>query len=164
MTATNEEIAWLAGILDGEGMVCFSRKGKLNPQVKVSIRNTCPYMISKISNILSRLAANYTYSMEYKDHPKWKPSIRIQVNGLDSVKRFLSACYPYLTTKREEASLMLAYVSWRETLPRHTGNHEQALDIRAMQETAAEELQKLKSRRLDPDAFTLEPNKPLVVN
>lgn len=156
---TETDIAWLAGILDGEGMIAFARRGKWSHQVKIAIKVTCPAMIGKVSCIFSGMGLKYSYSKEEVEGNK--PKIRIQVNSSGGVEQVLSGCLPYLTTKRDEAVCMLEYLAWRRTLPLHTSNKSHCEAIASMQELTMQSLQDLKRRKMILEGVVLEPSTPL---
>lgn len=153
-------IGWLAGILDGEGSIAFSRRGELNPQCFVAVKATDPFMIERVSSILSTLGVRYTYDTKAGTNVE-KPNIRIKVSSSAGVEAVLSNCLSYLTTKRDEAEVMLNYLTWRKSLPKHTANAEHRTAIFTMQELTMLELQDLKRRRVNLAQLHIEPSTPL---
>lgn len=159
------DVAWLAGILDGEGMICFSRRGrKPNPQVRLAVKATCIFMIDKVSTILRELDVNYTYSIEDRSSkPGHRSVVRIQVVSLGGVEKVLHSCLEYLTTKKSEAVVMLDYICWRYTLPGTMADPELRKTLRIRQELTMQELQRLKRLGFIPEVLVAEPNQPLKV-
>lgn len=156
-------IGWLAGILDGEGSIAFSRRGGANLQPYVWVKSTCPFMIERISNIFSAMKVKFTYTTEEYENENWKPAIKIRIGGVDGIEAVLKTCLPYLTTKRDEANAMLSYISWRKTLPKHTSNSNHREAIFTMQELTMMELQDLKRRRMNLKKLDMKPSTPLRV-
>lgn len=156
-------IGWLAGILDGEGCISFSRRGDLNPQIGMWIKSTDPFMIDKIGAILSTLNVKYGYSTEEHENPNWKPTIRIKVSGTKGVETVLVACLDHLTTKHEQASVMLQYIHLRKRLPGTSQDPEMREVIHAAQELTMQKLQALKGQRMDLSKVRLISDTPLKI-
>lgn len=112
------EVAWLAGIVDGEGWIgLYDNKARRHRQLKVVVGNTNPFMVRKISLILTRLDLRFWY--QYKA-PKGRLGVRdileIGVSGNRGVAVLLHALRPHLTAKADQADAVLEYLDWRVTL------------------------------------------------
>lgn len=127
----DQDICWLAGVIDGEGSIGFLRNGTRAKQgngcvgqARVYVRNTCPYLIQKVSRIFVTLGLSFYYTFE-KSYMRpsgnsTKDSLKICCSGSTSIRNLLQAILPHLTTKRREAELMLDYLTWRFTeIPKH---------------------------------------------
>jgi hypothetical protein len=98
-TPTEAEIAWMAGLIEGDGSVtlsCYIRKEKAKPKIGVEIKlyNTDTGIISKFVNILERL--NLAYYITERAQKPLKMEGCNAYGGRDpmlivSVKRFQAA-------------------------------------------------------------------------
>ncbi len=108
------DLAWLAGIIDGEGTVSFNkgRSGKNRPTPVIMITNTSESLISKSQRIL------FDFDIDFKILRRkfldkkwaksyWKPCLTIYVRKLKSVENLLILILPYLACKDEQAKLVL---------------------------------------------------------
>jgi hypothetical protein len=103
------DLAWLSGIVDGEGSITFhrNRSGKFRPTPLVYIVNTSDVMISKIVIIFKELKVDYYYLLRNINHSKWKPCHSIRISKINSLKILLNAILPYLVSKQKQAELVL---------------------------------------------------------
>ncbi len=119
------DLAWLAGIIDGEGSIMFFDKRKFDKRrnrqhgwiaTAVSVTNCDELMIKKISNIFYDLGLHFHYTFQHfsKLHPTWKDALKIQTTGLNQCKSLLQAIRPYLVTKLYLAEFLLKYIEWRQ--------------------------------------------------
>ena len=114
-----KDIAWLAGIIDGEG--CFSVKRpivrqsgkrvgyKTSYQVWVVLCNTSKAMVERAAQILDGLGVHYQPIRRVwkgKNATRWQ--YWLHVARKDDVLRLTEALLPHLTAKRCEAEM----VSW----------------------------------------------------
>jgi hypothetical protein len=131
-TPTEGEIAWLAGIIEGEGTLCMSlwtrasyaadRRPKVGLQVKVY--NSDAGIIRKAASILELLAVGY-HLKEREMPPMAKPGgigeyaptapmLTLTVSKLSAVDRVLRAIRPWLFgEKSARADLMLQFLERR---------------------------------------------------
>lgn len=101
--------AWLAGILDGEGCISSQLRGdSLSLQLRVN--NTCPKMLLRIEETFKNFNVKYT-SRVCKQYLNRRPLFSITVCNLPDIYKVLSECFTELTTKRDQASLVIAYVN-----------------------------------------------------
>lgn len=123
------DLAWLAGIIDGEGNLDFSVSKKkcgdgLNDYFcpKLRITNTDVRMIRKISEIYSRENVVFFYALNsvkrYKNRqPTWKNQLEITSASHGSVKKVLSLTFPYLVNKQDLARQMIETIDWVQSQP-----------------------------------------------
>ena len=125
------DLAWLAGIIDGEGSLNPSVQNKPSGKngdrndyftPKVRIANTDMRMIKKISEIY--VAENLVFfyhfsSMErYKNKkPTWKNQMSIEISSQKSIKKILTFVLPYLVNKKNMAELMIETIDWVQSQP-----------------------------------------------
>jgi hypothetical protein len=136
------ELGWLAGIMDGEGTIGMSRvltasKCK-NPSYRpiFQIANTDIRILNRASEILYSVCGVASYIVianrrkaENINKP-WKTGYRLQIHVQRRIARVLPMLIPYLTAKREQAEILLAYCSRRDGRSRHKAGYVDA-DLRA---------------------------------
>lgn len=125
------DIAWLAGIIDGEGNLqatvqekpCGSNGAK-RPyfEPKLRITNTDVRMIKKISEIYVGEGLVFFYAMNhvsrYKNRmPTWKDQLEITIGSKNSIAKALHLLIPYLVNKQRYAELMLDAIEWVQAQP-----------------------------------------------
>ena len=92
--------AWVAGILDGEGSIWFT---KVKPQVSLAVRNTDKKMLVRLREItgVGTLHGAYSGGPRDKPHYAWHCASR-------KAQYVLRLCLPWLVTKQQQALLALA--------------------------------------------------------
>lgn len=112
------DLAWLAGIVDGEGNIMISDKiasnGKRYFMPKVRISNTDIRMIKKISEIYTELNIVFFYTINKRKryNDRWKDQLHIEVASQGSVKKLLRAVLDYLVNKRDMARIILQMIDF----------------------------------------------------
>lgn len=112
------DLAWLAGIFDGEGNIGFEVRSKEGSciNVRATVTNTDELLINKVLSIYGGLGIN-SYCQKRKRHSNdghiRKPCYDLQVHRLREVKILLEAILPFLTTKKERALLAVEYCDIR---------------------------------------------------
>jgi len=101
------DLAWLAGIIDGEGSIAtywrtFPSGGR-SPHLKISVANTDWLMIKRVRDLFHALTGRH-----YKACEKWQTGqIRRQwqvfCNRKASIHAVCQAIFPYLVTRRRQA-------------------------------------------------------------
>lgn len=114
-TPWETKIAWLAGIIDGEGTIgCYfyHEKTGQSPRYGIWIINTDKRIIDMTSEIFRQLGATKVFTAEkvYKKN-LWSKNRMwyVQVNRKLDVKLILEAITPYLVSKQEQAQLILNF-------------------------------------------------------
>ena len=114
---TETQLAWLAGIFDGEGTfsMCrsFSKKSR-QFQPRCSIVNSSPTMIIEIMDILKKIGVGFymrekKYEKSYGNKQMWFISIQTFL----SVKRLIESVEKYLIAKKPHAKILLDFVNSR---------------------------------------------------
>ncbi len=110
------ELAWLAGIMDGEGYLGISQSSRsidknktqyLN--VRISIANTNKKMIDKIEKIYSKLGILGSYTT-YQQKKDWQKSVYyVNLSTRKDVKNLLNLVSPFLVNKKSQALLIKEY-------------------------------------------------------
>jgi hypothetical protein len=124
------EIGWLAGVLDGEGSITMSRPGKERASwhAAVFITNTDLRLLQKAQEILFGMgieeARLHLHDRRYSkaETMQNRPCYRIYVGTCAGMRRLLEAVLPQLTAKREQAILLLEYLSRRQPPARTRAN------------------------------------------
>lgn len=118
---TNVDLAWLAGIWDGEGTIScrkgVQQRGKKNPQFapRVSMVNTDTQILHEVVRILDTLDIKYYFREKGVGgfEGSRKPCFIISVETLGNAARLLTAIRPYLRGKGFQADMMLKFVNSR---------------------------------------------------
>ena len=129
-TPSEAEIAWLAGIIEGEGSVmlsCFIRKEGGHPKIgtEIKIYNTDAGIIAKAVDIFERLGFAY-YLAETKMEPirkkvgdgiytgKMDPMLSVAVKNLRDAYNLSKAIYPWMFgDKKLRVALIIQYLARR---------------------------------------------------
>ena len=134
---TENDISWLAGILDGEGFFTTNtrngiHKTRNNGQgsksfiTRIGVGNTDMEMIKKISEIYVYLGVKFYYTLHRpsKTFPNSKFSVSINAEGYKSTKKIIEAVIEKMnSSKTEQARLMLDYINYRLGLFQPRGKH-----------------------------------------
>lgn len=111
------DLAWLAGMMDGEGCVGLyeytTTKGYETRVIRgmVTVVNTHEPTMDKVAEIYDELGAvYYRRKVEHPKNPTWKNSFTIVVQNREGMTVVLEAILPYLVTKKEQAELCLQYL------------------------------------------------------
>ena len=117
-----DELAWLAGIIDGEGTInIISKPGsrkrkdgtrKRNYWTFLQIVNTNEILVLKVIEIMKKLNAN-PYVWEKQATDKWKKAYQLSLQRMSKVKRVLEKIFPYLIAKRRQAEITLNFINSR---------------------------------------------------
>lgn len=128
LTATESELGWLAGMIDGEGTVAFSvhwrtyvmNEIRVKPQIIVC--GTDRMMIERVAEIIGKLGVGVHVQTREAGSPsgvaKYTPKFRqLHVASVVGFKRaiaLLSIISPYLfSVKRQKSEMMLRYMTRR---------------------------------------------------
>lgn len=157
------QLAWLAGIVDGEGNLDASvQEKKSGPNripyfiPKVRIMNTDMRMIKRISKIYvqEKLIFSYHFSnvQNYKNKkPHWKNALHITVQSHVAVAKLLQLVVPHLVNKKKAALAILKLLKWVMTRPargRHSAGKSYVFDPRFQQ--LLKEVKAEKAWHVDP--------------
>lgn len=150
-TISRDELdcAWLAGIFDGEGCVSFpGNRARVQPQVRWAVKNTSPFMLRRISEILCKWQVTFHYQYDAPGKEEHKERMSIVIGGSRGVRKVLERTLPYLTAKYEEAMCVVDYLRWRlEQVPLHGCGEEFKKSVAENQQAVIDELHRLKARR-----------------
>jgi len=111
-------MAYLAAIIDGEGMITLERTGnrRLNNVMGLSprivIANTNEAIIQHIANLFRSVGAN-PHIRSRQEQNGWKRCMWISVQGLSKCRKVLEAIKPFLVGKFAQAELALEFIRLR---------------------------------------------------
>jgi hypothetical protein len=139
------DLAWVAGIIDGEGCVSITKSGNGKTDrpsgaityyaLRLHVANADPRLILR----LRELFGGPVYQRIRLHHPEWKPQWDWYApRGGTGAVEILRMVYPYLVSKRDQADLAFAFVAARGTL-----------QARAIQGHLRERIIELHDRRWD---------------
>lgn len=106
-----ENLAWLAGFLDGEGTIGV-RKTARGGAGRISLVNTSEEAMRRAYNLLCRFGTVnfYDATVSYKRNPLGKlPLFRLEMNRAKGVLSALLALKPFLTVKRDPAIQVILF-------------------------------------------------------
>ena len=116
MIVQQTDLAWLAGIIDGEG--CFSifinnRNDAANPSISASltITNSNCLLLSRCKEILDSLKIKYYYHDPKNGHQQGRRVMRIKVKNYSSLKCLIELLLPYLVGKIDQAKITLEFAN-----------------------------------------------------
>lgn len=116
---TETELAYLAGIIDGEGCISINHAGewKTNKsfQCKVRLANSNLDLINWVMQTLEKLGIKgyIAHSRRCENNPKWKRVYDLGILNQTKCHTVLSAIRPYLVSKRAQADLVLEWIDSR---------------------------------------------------
>lgn len=117
-----ERLAWLAGILDGEGsfmVVCGRAKARdYKPRYspRISIANTDPRIMDACKAIFDGLGVRYCFYVQDKREVggRQRMTLLLHVTNIDGITKVLDAVSLFLIGKREQADILRGAVgSWK---------------------------------------------------
>ena len=124
--ATDAELGWMAGIIDGEGWLgmCVGAEKSYRPThhtrqysvtVDIKVTNCDPEIIVKAAQIMRKIGVNpYIRQPKVELKENHKPHYEVSVHRMAPVRRVLEAVLPYLVgTKLERANLILRFMDLR---------------------------------------------------
>jgi len=116
MAVRDVDLAWLAGIIDGEG--CFTiysvtRKDAVqpSPSANLTITNSNRNLLERCKEILDDLDIKYLYHDPKNGHQKGRKVMRIRVKNYSSLRRMIELLLPFFVGKADQANVMLEFVS-----------------------------------------------------
>lgn len=115
--ATQAEIGWLAGIIDGEGHIGISmvnRKVSRSVAVDLQIVNTDSELIDRVATIMRKLDVNPHIRERVHIKATWSTNTIVSLRKFAHVRRILIAVMGNLTgIKRAKANMVLALIESR---------------------------------------------------
>jgi len=114
--ATQAEVGWLAGIIDGEGHLGISLSKAKNPAVRCDLQivNTDFELIDRLVDVLRRIGVNPYVRDRVHDKQRWATNRIVSISRMKHIKMVLETTMDHLTgLRREKAKLMLALIESR---------------------------------------------------
>ena len=116
MAAQDVDLAWLAGLIDGEG--CFSIYSVSradaetpSPSANLTITNSNYLLLNRCKEILDELGIKYLYHDPKNGHQRGRKVMRIRVKNYSSIRKLIELILPFLVGKADQARIMLEFVS-----------------------------------------------------
>lgn len=119
----HRELAWQAGIMDGEGTITITRqirKDRASPSFRpfVTVTNT---NIDLIAPFVQKWGGCVYRSVDLRTEKKWSDSFSWYCPHT-VVPIFLTSIMPYLRGKRKQAELVLEFLRTAKKFPRYIGS------------------------------------------
>lgn len=117
MTVQNTDLAWLAGIIDGEGCFCIFTNnrgnGSINPSISanLTITNSNCLLLNRCREILDALEIKYIYQDPKNGHQRGRRVMRVKIQNYSSLQRLIELTLPYFVGKAEQAKLVLEFAN-----------------------------------------------------
>jgi len=132
MITNNENLAWLAGIIDGEGSIGIKRafdtrknRSFVSYSPLIQICNTDMILLTKVIEILEFHGITFSFwnGSEKKRNPKWSVAYMIGISKNQSAMKFLELLIPFLVSKKQRAEILYEFCLKRQAYlnDRHTG-------------------------------------------
>lgn len=127
------EKGWLAGIYDADGSIGMGRNmtRRSSPypiySAQIQLSSTSESMIEKTVNLLKELGISKKPTIQYRNRTGYiGKEFYINVSRHRDVRDVLNLLMPYLTVKRPQAEIVLAFVERRIAVnwPARKSNHE----------------------------------------
>lgn len=121
MQIQNIKIAWLAGIVDGEGSIGMKRtrdkrvgRSPLMYSPLIQITNCDFDLLNETENILDLLKIKYNHWKRIDSrNSKWKDSGNVSINSYENCIKFLEILIPFLISKKKHAKILLSFCKMR---------------------------------------------------
>ncbi len=131
--ATEAEIGWLAGIIDGEGHIGLSNQNSKkvrSVRADLQIVNTDIKLIEKLVNILRKMGVNPYVRERVHVKSTWSTNTIVTIGKFAHIKRILDIVKPHLTgMKSEKTEIVLALIESRMKKTRFDQYDAQELEI-----------------------------------
>lgn len=106
---TKTELAWLGGIIDGEGHIgVHARKKSGQHAIRISITNTDEGILKECKKILDKLGIFYIFLL-HKDRARkshHKDVYVIEMNRIAECKEFLQIIKPYIRAQAKQRKIL----------------------------------------------------------
>lgn len=118
---SSEDLAYTAGIIDGEGCISFKRERSKHGNRHWHFRPVIS--VATTDNILTNfLASRYdSFTKRRKEfaNKNWKPQNVVIIQSMKRVQRFLLKILPYLKLKKPQAELAMKFIELRQSKDNH---------------------------------------------
>lgn len=104
------DLAWLSGIIDGEGCITARQNSIRSLGFRVTIEAVSTVMINKVRNILRQCDVGYRLEGPMWRERSTRPSLRVRVDKKQAVHRLCYLILPYSVVKKPELILIKSYL------------------------------------------------------
>jgi hypothetical protein len=121
---TEINVAWLAGIWDGEGTISIAKlktRKNIGLSIKMSVENTSTWMINEICRILKYHNIGYYIYSRSARTKKHKHAYVVNICKLKDTISFCNLIEKYLICKKEQATLVREFAQSRFYTPKKYG-------------------------------------------
>ncbi len=110
------ELAWLAGILDGEGCLTAKRNSPRGLTIVITIESVSASMRDKVVQILQSGGIDFVTEGPLWREKSTRPSHRIRIHRKRAVLHFCDLVLPYSVVKRPELLLVQQFLAKASTV------------------------------------------------
>lgn len=116
-TLTTEDLAWLGGVIDGEGCIALNRRVRGNavnyhPQIVIS--NTDPFMIEECGRILRLAGIGHWVMWRKREGDRNRRMMgHVAISGYRRCQKALGTLTSRVRGKRDQAELLLEFIERR---------------------------------------------------
>jgi len=117
---TIADLAWAAGIIDGEGSIFIMKQQRKDRErghnyiLRISVQSTDPYMTKELGKLFPDGAI---FSQDRYKSENWSDTLKWQVNGRRAVN-VLKQILPFMRVKQDQAKMA---VDFQETTKKNIG-------------------------------------------
>lgn len=128
MTATEAELGWLAGMLEGEGCITFfqqaRKRGGYDIITGIQITNTDVNIISKLNEILKKCDLSWFLRDKKVYSKNHTQCFYLECRQQAMLRKSLEILIPYMYgNKKSKANLVLDYLNKRNEASKTTGKY-----------------------------------------
>lgn len=116
MKINREELAWAAGLFDGEGWIGVTFSGPYC-SIKITLTQVDRKVLDRFNNATLRLGAVGDQSYNYVSRPNARPQFSFQVSKFEAVQAIIAMIYPFLSPIKQQQSIsaLKKYDEWYQT-------------------------------------------------
>jgi hypothetical protein len=104
------DIAWLSGILDGEGCVTAQQNSIRSLTFRVTIESVSAAMVDRVCDVLRQSGVEYRMEGPMWRERSTRPSYRVRVDKKHAVFQLSNLVLPYSVVKKAELVLIKSYL------------------------------------------------------
>ena len=147
-----KQLAWLAGIVDGEGTITMyemhTNRGYRWIRPIFQIINTNIDLMRKCQEIIGTITREPKINKkgktkDWKSH--YRPCYTIQITKQEDIKLICVVLYPYLIAKKKQAELMIEFIKIRQQIPKAKIKNNQSTSYTNGENLLLEEVLRLNS-------------------
>lgn len=129
---STEKLAWLAGMIDGEGSLRIYRQRigqSLRFFAQIHITNTNLRIIAEVKSLFDALGIEFNVREigNRKRNPAHAPCYSVRATKNSAMRKLLSAMLPYLVGKRDQAETVLKFLDGKRDGVYRGGSRQQGL-------------------------------------